>query len=142
MAWLDKLERRLGFLAVPGLMRIVVGLTALVFMLVRLNPDFRFVLDLDPATGRVSTESVDRILSSAEVHGLAVEWVLETHVHADHLSAALVIKERTGAKVAMGSGVVAAGIIPPFAALPPHRYRKPEAGLDTMVWVVEWPPWL
>src|SRR6266550_4734770 len=49
MAWLDKLERRLGFLAVPGLMRIVVGLTALVFMLVRLNPDFRFVLDLDPA---------------------------------------------------------------------------------------------
>src|SRR5205814_6563014 len=49
MAWLDKLERRLGFLAVPGLMRIVVGLTALVFMLVRLNPDFRFVLDLNPA---------------------------------------------------------------------------------------------
>ena len=49
MTWLDKLERRLGFLAVPGLMRIVVGLTALVFMLVRLNPDFRFVLDLDPA---------------------------------------------------------------------------------------------
>src|SRR4051812_6094042 len=65
------------------------------------------VLDLDPATGRVSTESVDRILSSAEVHGLAVEWVLETHVHADHLSAAFVIKQRTGAKVAMGSGVVA-----------------------------------
>ena len=49
MAWLDKLERRLGFLAVSGLMRIVVGLTALVFMLVRLNPDFSFVLDLDPA---------------------------------------------------------------------------------------------
>src|SRR5207302_6600157 len=49
MTWLDKLERRLGFLAIPGLMRIVVGLTALVFMLVRLNPDFRFVLDLDPA---------------------------------------------------------------------------------------------
>jgi membrane associated rhomboid family serine protease len=49
MAWIDKLERRLGFLAVPGLIRIIVGFSALVFILVRLNPDFRFVLDLDPA---------------------------------------------------------------------------------------------
>jgi len=65
------------------------------------------VLDLDSATGRVSTESVDRILSSAKTRGLAVELVLETHVHADHLSAALVIKQRTGAKIAIGSGVTA-----------------------------------
>jgi membrane associated rhomboid family serine protease len=49
MTWLNKLERRLGFLGIPGLMRIVVGLNALVFMLVRLNPEFRFALDLDPA---------------------------------------------------------------------------------------------
>jgi hypothetical protein len=49
MTWLDKLERRLRFLGIPGLMRIVVGLNALVFMLVRLNPEFRFALDLDPA---------------------------------------------------------------------------------------------
>ena len=49
MAWLNKLERRLGFLGTPGLIRIVVGLTALVFLLVRLNPDFRLMLDLDPA---------------------------------------------------------------------------------------------
>src|SRR5207247_6140767 len=48
MTWVDKLERRLGFLGIPGLIRIVVGLNALVFMLVRLNPDFRFMLDLDP----------------------------------------------------------------------------------------------
>jgi len=48
MAWLNKLERRFGFLGIPGLIRIVVGFTALVFMLVRLNPDFRFMLDLDP----------------------------------------------------------------------------------------------
>src|SRR5437764_9734160 len=48
MTFLDKLERRLGFLGVPGLMRIVVGLNALVFMLVRLNPDFAFALALDP----------------------------------------------------------------------------------------------
>ena len=49
MAWLDKLERRLGFLAVPGLMRIVVGLTALVFALASLVPGFTSMLDLDPA---------------------------------------------------------------------------------------------
>jgi membrane associated rhomboid family serine protease len=49
MTWLDKLERRFGFLAIPGLMRIVVGFTALVFTLVWLNPDFRFALNLDPA---------------------------------------------------------------------------------------------
>ena len=49
MAWLDKLERRLGFLAVPGLMRIVVGLTALVFALASLVPGFASMLDLDPA---------------------------------------------------------------------------------------------
>ena len=48
MTWLDKLERRLGFLGIPGLMRIVVALTALVFLLVRLNPGFGFMLDLDP----------------------------------------------------------------------------------------------
>ncbi len=49
MTWLDKLERRLGFLGIPGMMRIVVAFNALVFLLVRLNPGFRFVLDLDPA---------------------------------------------------------------------------------------------
>ena len=49
MTWLDKLERRFGFLGIPGLIRIVVGFTALVFLLVCLNPGFRFVLDLDPA---------------------------------------------------------------------------------------------
>jgi membrane associated rhomboid family serine protease len=49
MAWLDKLERRFGFLGIPGLIRIVVGFNALVFVLVRLNPDFVSVLNLDPA---------------------------------------------------------------------------------------------
>jgi membrane associated rhomboid family serine protease len=48
MTWLDKLERRFGFLGIPGLMRILVGFTALVFVLIWLNPDFRFLLKLDP----------------------------------------------------------------------------------------------
>jgi membrane associated rhomboid family serine protease len=48
MSWLDRLERRFGFLGVPGLLRTVVGFTALVFVLIALNPGFRFLLDLDP----------------------------------------------------------------------------------------------
>src|SRR5438552_6165122 len=49
MSWLDRLERRFGFLAVPGLVRIVIGFTALVWALMWLNPNLRFALDLDPA---------------------------------------------------------------------------------------------
>jgi membrane associated rhomboid family serine protease len=49
MSWLDKLERRIGFIAVPGLIRIVVGMSALVFILVYLDPHYVNVLDLDPA---------------------------------------------------------------------------------------------
>jgi hypothetical protein len=49
MSWLDKLERRFGFLGIPGLIRIVIGFTALVWALMWLNPSFRSVLDLDPA---------------------------------------------------------------------------------------------
>jgi membrane associated rhomboid family serine protease len=49
MSRLDKLERRIAFLGIPGLPRILVGLTALVWVLVWLNPGFRFALDLDPS---------------------------------------------------------------------------------------------
>jgi len=49
MTLLDKLERRFGFLGIPGLIRIVIGFTALVWVLMLLNPEFVAVLDLDPA---------------------------------------------------------------------------------------------
>ena len=49
MSWLDKLERRIGFIAIPGLIRIVVGMSALVFLLVYLDPQDVSVLDLNPA---------------------------------------------------------------------------------------------
>jgi membrane associated rhomboid family serine protease len=49
MTWLDKLERRFGFLSIPGLIRIVIGFTALVYVLVYLNPGFESFLTLDPA---------------------------------------------------------------------------------------------
>jgi membrane associated rhomboid family serine protease len=48
MTWLDKLERRIGFIAIPGLIRIVVAFTALVYVLTFLNPEFLSVLSLDP----------------------------------------------------------------------------------------------
>ena len=74
------------------------------------NPDERRgvvidpVLDFDPASGTVDDGSVEDLLKAAEDEGIAIEWVLETHVHADHLSGAPLIKARTGAKVAIGAG--------------------------------------
>src|SRR6058998_3330297 len=61
MPLLDKLERRFGFLGIPGLMRIVVAFNALVFLLVRLNPGFRFMLDLDP--GRIRHGEIWRLIT-------------------------------------------------------------------------------
>ena len=63
------------------------------------------VLDFEAASGTVATGSADRMLAAADERGWTVEWVLETHVHADHLSAAALIRERTGAKVGIGRGV-------------------------------------
>ncbi len=57
------------------------------------------VLDYDHASGKAWTKSVDVILAEAAAEGLGVDWVLETHAHADHLSGAPYIKLKTGAKV-------------------------------------------
>ena len=63
------------------------------------------VLDFTPSSGKVRTESAERLLAAADDEGVSVEWVLETHAHADHLSAADWIKARTGARVAIGAGI-------------------------------------
>src|SRR3979411_269245 len=52
MTWLDKLEKRIGFIAIPGLIRIVVAFNVLVFLLVQLNPGFQSMLTLDPVAIR------------------------------------------------------------------------------------------
>lgn len=63
------------------------------------------VLDFDVKSGRTATLSADKILAAAKAADLAIDWILETHVHADHLSAAAYLKERTGAPVAIGEQV-------------------------------------
>lgn len=75
---------------------------------VMVDPTGRFcavidpVLDFDPAACRTSTESADKVLQFIRDSGLEVSWILETHAHADHLSAAAYMKANTGGKTATG----------------------------------------
>lgn len=60
------------------------------------------VLDYDNAAGRTSTETVDGIIAYVKKQGFEVEWLLETHIHADHLSAAPYLKKHVGGQIAIG----------------------------------------
>ncbi|MEX6724128.1 MBL fold metallo-hydrolase [Parapedomonas caeni] len=60
------------------------------------------VLDFDPASGRTSTTSADRVIDYVRAERLSVAWLLETHAHADHLSAAPYLKEALGGTLAIG----------------------------------------
>ena len=57
------------------------------------------VLDYDPKSGRTGKGSADKIIAFVEAQGLSIEWILETHVHADHLTAAPYLKEKLGGLV-------------------------------------------
>jgi glyoxylase-like metal-dependent hydrolase (beta-lactamase superfamily II) len=63
------------------------------------------VLDYDHGSGQASVHSTDRVLAKAAADSLTVEWVLETHVHADHLSGAPYVKLKTGAKVGISERI-------------------------------------
>ena len=63
------------------------------------------VLDFDQASGRTSTASADAVIAYVREAGLTVDWVLETHAHADHLSAAPYLKEQLGGTLAIGSAI-------------------------------------
>jgi glyoxylase-like metal-dependent hydrolase (beta-lactamase superfamily II) len=63
------------------------------------------VMDFDQASGRTSFESAQRITDYAQNEGLIVQWLLETHAHADHLSAAPYLQERLGGKIAIGNQI-------------------------------------
>ena len=63
------------------------------------------VLDYDPKSGEVDVRSVEAVLAAAREAGYTVEWSLETHAHADHLSGSPYVKARTGAKIAIGENI-------------------------------------
>lgn len=63
------------------------------------------VLNFDPASGNTSTASADQMISRVQELGLTVEWILETHVHADHLSAAPYLKSKLGGKLGIGAEI-------------------------------------
>lgn len=64
------------------------------------------VLDYDPRAGRVAEKCIDRVVQFLAENALSLAWILETHVHADHLSGAQRLKQRCGGRVAIGAEVV------------------------------------
>ena len=63
------------------------------------------VLDYDPKSGRTRTTSADRLIDFIRKKALKVEWLLETHAHADHLSAAHYLRRKVGGKIAIGAAI-------------------------------------
>ena len=63
------------------------------------------VLDYDANMGRTRTDSADKVIASIKEQGLTVTWLIETHVHADHLSAAPYIQQQLGGKIAIGNQI-------------------------------------
>lgn len=64
------------------------------------------VMDIDYAAGRITYDSADKIIKYIEDEGLKLEWLIETHVHADHLSAAPYIQDKLGGKIGIGENIV------------------------------------
>ncbi len=63
------------------------------------------VLDFDPQSGRTSARSADAVCAFVGEAGLTVDWLLETHVHADHFSAAACLRDRLGGRIGVGAGI-------------------------------------
>ena len=63
------------------------------------------VLDYDPKSGRTRTDSADRLIAFVREQNLTVDWILETHAHADHLSAAPYLRKHLGGKIAIGGKI-------------------------------------
>lgn len=64
------------------------------------------VLDYDARSGHTRTDSADRVIGHVERESLSVAWILETHVHADHLTAAPSVRDRLGGRIGIGNGVL------------------------------------
>lgn len=86
------------------------------------------VLDYDEKAGRVSTETADALLKEIERRKLTVDWILDTHPHADHFSAASYLKDKIGAPIAIGAKVVE------VQRLWRDIYNTPELPTDGSAW--------
>lgn len=64
------------------------------------------VLNFDPFACRISTEGVDEIIQFIQDHDLSLQWLLETHIHADHISASHHLKQKLGGQTGMGTGII------------------------------------
>ena len=63
------------------------------------------VMDIDYAAGRITSDHADRLIDTIQARGLTLEWIIETHVHADHLSAAPYIQDRLGGRIGIGANI-------------------------------------
>lgn len=90
------------------------------------------VLDYDAASGRTKTESADRVIALIQSEALIVDWILETHVHADHLSAAPYLHKHLGGQIGIGNHIVDVQTI--FAALfnVEPEFRRDGSQFDTL----------
>ena len=86
------------------------------------------VLDFDEKSGATATHNADRLLAFVDEKGLTVEWILDTHPHADHFSAARYLKEKTGAPTAIGEKVME------VQRLWKDIYNWPELPADASQW--------
>lgn len=86
------------------------------------------VLDFDEKSGSTATRSADALLAHVAEQGLTVEWILDTHPHADHLSAAHYLKQKTGAATAIGERIV------DVQRLWRDTYRQPSLPADGSQW--------
>lgn len=63
------------------------------------------IMDIDYAAGRITYDHADAMIAEIEAQGLALEWIIETHVHADHLSAAPYIQQKLGGRIGIGAKI-------------------------------------
>ena len=64
------------------------------------------VMDIDYAAGRITHDHADTMIAEVEARGLTLDWIIETHVHADHLSAAPYIQQKLGGKIGVGEKIM------------------------------------
>lgn len=92
------------------------------------------VLDFDSASGRTSTSGVQRLIDAIRDQRLTLDWILETHAHADHLSAAPVLRAELGGRIAIGAAIT--GVQQVFADvfnMPPDAIAADGADFDRLL---------